>query len=165
VVLAALLERTLMPEAPACDRISPDRLEPALADSAHVAAVLAEIEGASMGRIALIVSELAAREAIAALVERGGRQRRAGPQRDLLAASALLELGNIAFSAAANALADSNGGRVFPSVPRFSAQPARELAEGWPPGADVFVSRFELVGREGTLRVRLVWMPDPAAFE
>jgi hypothetical protein len=68
-------------------------------------------------------------------------------------------------SAEANALADSNGGRVFPSVPRFSSEPARELAEGWPAGADVFLSRFELVGTEGTLRVRLVWMPDPSGYE
>ena len=83
-------------------------------------------EGASVGRVALLVPETATRDAVMSLVERRGPRRRRGLGYELLAASALLEMGNIVFSAAANALAEGIGGRVFPSVPRFSSDPVRE---------------------------------------
>jgi chemotaxis protein CheY-P-specific phosphatase CheC len=158
--LGDLLGRKLRPEAIRLVSTAVSDLAEHLPGDAPRAAVLAELEGSTVGRIALVVPSTAAGEAIQSLVERRARGRRAGLASDLLAASALLEMGNIAFSAAANALADAIGGRVFPSVPRFSSDPAADLAQGWLGEADALVSQLELLGTGDPLQVQLVWLPD-----
>jgi chemotaxis protein CheY-P-specific phosphatase CheC len=164
-VLATLLDLRLVPAVPWLEATAAGELAQRLSDDAPLAAVLAELEGASVGRIALLVSEPAARKAIGGLVERRCRPRVPDGGTDLLAASALLEIGNIAFSAAANALADVVGGRVFPSVPRFSSAPAAELAAAWPRESEALIAHFELVGQGDTLHLRLVWLPDLTSLE
>jgi chemotaxis protein CheY-P-specific phosphatase CheC len=163
-VLASLLERKLDPDRVGLEVIAAGDLARHLPDGQDLAAVLAELEGSSVGRIALIVSSGAAREAISSLVEARGRKRRTGLATDLLAASALLEMGNIAFSAAANALAESIGGRVFPSVPRFSSDPAADLAQAWPREANALIAQLELLGASGALPLYLVWLPDESSW-
>jgi chemotaxis protein CheY-P-specific phosphatase CheC len=164
-VLAALLDRELVPEAPWIQSTPLAGLGACLRPEERPAAVIAELEGAAQGRMALLVSE-SAREAVHSLVDRRSVPR--SPRRtpppgagaELMAASALLEMGNIAFSAAANALADAVGGRVFPSVPRFSNDPIDDLCEGWPRDAEALVIQFELVSPRGALRVGMVWLPQ-----
>jgi len=166
-----LLDRQLVPEAPWIQTAAVAELTSRLRDGEQRAAVLAEIEGAAQGRMALLVSD-AAREAVQSLVVQRSPERR-GPhrasesgqqvRRELMAASALLEMGNVAFSAAANALAEVVGGRVFPSVPRFSSNPVADLAEGWPGSARALLVQFELVGSDDALRVRMIWLPAEEA--
>jgi chemotaxis protein CheY-P-specific phosphatase CheC len=166
IVLASLLDFRLVFAVPWLEVTEARTLSMRLSDQPSIA-VLAELEGAVLGRMGLLVSEPGASKAAVRLVSPRPSEppRPEKRRRHLLADSALLEMGNLAFSAAANALAEAVGGRVFPSVPRFSTTPGTELAEATAEQGDALIARFDLVGPEDSLQVRLVWLPDPTSFE
>jgi chemotaxis protein CheC len=112
--LAALLDATLLIEPPILHALPPgEPLASLLAPEDRVAAVFVELEGALRAQAAILLSASAVDQVL---------ERVAGKNADetsnVSTLTVLAEVGNIAVSAAANALADLLGERSLPSVPR-----------------------------------------------
>ena len=157
--LAVLLDATLLFEPPRVRALAAGAPLASLFPRAErVAAVFADLDGALPARAALLLSATAIDEVIA---------RVAGKSPDEASVSSTLavlsEVGNIAVSAAANALAELLRCRSLPSVPR--AAYARQGVLALPELEDGSerartVVDVELVERAGPLRLHFVLIPD-----
>lgn len=124
-------------------------------------ALFADLDGAIGGKLGVLLSSTAARQFVSPLV-----RREPGPGREWMECSALLEAGNVAFSAAAGALGDAIGVVVFPSVPRIW----REDDPGFRVdlddrdldalGAYAVFAKADIAGKE--LGICLIWLPTRA---
>jgi chemotaxis protein CheY-P-specific phosphatase CheC len=125
----------------------------------RVTAVLAQLEGRADGLAGLILRRdllewilrrLIGDGDVATLSER--------------ALSALCEVGNIAVSAAANALSAAAGGAVLPSIPRlgFEKEAVSVLAEvgGDLAGRNAHLVEVELLTDEGPRELLFLWVPE-----
>jgi chemotaxis protein CheC len=125
----------------------------------RVTAVLADLEGALVGPAGLILRRDMLRWVVGRLT--GDANVNTLSERAL---SALCELGNIAVSAAANALSEMVGGVVLPSVPRLGFEkPAVSVLQevcGDLGGRCAYLVEAELIADEGTLRLLFVWVPE-----
>lgn len=162
--LAALLDATLLFEPPRVRALAAGRpLASLFPAEERVAAVFADLDGALPAQAALLLSATAIDEVVARVAGKGPDEASASSTLAVLA-----EVGNIAVSAAANALALLLGQRSLPSVPRagYARQGAlglRELAEGAPRGRTVI--DVELVERAGPLRLHFVLIPATHASD
>ncbi len=163
-VLATLLDATLLIEPPVVHRLAPGRpLNSLFAREDCVAAVFAEIDGALPAQAALLLSATAVDEVLARVAGK-----RADETSEVSTLSVLAEVGNIAVSSAANALAEIVGERVLPSVPR--AGHARQGVLAMPELESVVarsrsVFEVEMVERAGPLRLRFVLVPSAAPID
>jgi chemotaxis protein CheC len=157
--LAALLDATLLFEPPRVRELAAgEPLASFFPRAERVAAVFAELDGALPALAALLLSATAIDEVIA---------RVAGKSPDEATVTSTLavlsEVGNIAVSAAANALAELLNCRSLPSVPRAGyarqgtlAMP--DLEDGAPTARTVI--DIELVERGGPLRLHFLLIPE-----
>jgi chemotaxis protein CheY-P-specific phosphatase CheC len=158
--LATLLGTTLHMGPPRCWALR-DGLLPAelFAPDERVTAVLAELEGALVGPAGLILRREMLQWVLARLI--GDPDVKTLSERAL---SAICEVGNIAVSAAANALSEMVGGVVVPSVPRlgFEKQAVSALQElcGDLEGRSAYLVEVGLISTEGVLSLLFVWVPD-----
>jgi chemotaxis protein CheC len=158
--LAQLLGTTLRIGTPRCWVLHDGRLPAELfgADE-RVTAVLAELEGAVAGPAGLILRRDVLEWILSRLI--GDPDANTLSERAL---SALCEVGNIAVSAAANALSELVGGVVLPSVPRlgFEKRAVGVLAEvcGELAGRSAYLVEVELIAHGTALRLLFVWIPD-----
>ena len=156
-VLARLLDCTLLLEPPECRRI-PEDAGPLdlLAVEECGAVVYADLAGVCPGQAALVLPA----DVIAVLVERLMGKKPQDEELDDRQRSALCEMGNIAISAAANALGDLEGGVVIPSLPRLDlcaeTAPALTGRAGKEPTHVVYAEIYE---REGGVQIRFLWVP------
>jgi chemotaxis protein CheY-P-specific phosphatase CheC len=158
--LGQLLDAELS-AAPPRSWILPDGRLPAELFSGHerVTAVLAELEGAASGPAGLILR----RDLLQWMLRRltGDGNVKTLSERAL---SALCEVGNIAVSAAANALGEVVGGVVLPSVPRlgFEKAAAGTLEEvcGEVGSRCAYLVELTLQGSEGAFGLLFVWVPQ-----
>jgi len=161
--LAALLDATLLIEPPSVHSLPAWRpLASLLAPEDRVAAVFAGLDGALRAQAAILLSASAVDEVLARIA---GKSADETSQVSTLAV--LAEVGNIAVSAAANALAELLGERALPSVPRagYARQGVLsmpELERGVPRVRTVV--EVELVERGGPLRLHFVLVPEDAAI-
>jgi chemotaxis protein CheC len=156
--LAVLLDATLLFEPPRVRELpAGEPLASFFPRQERVAAVFAELDGALPAQAALLLSATAIDEVIA---------RVAGKNPDETTAAStiavLSEVGNIAVSAAANALAELLSCRSLPSVPRtgYARQGVLalpELEDGETRSRTVI--DIELVERAGPLRLHFVLIP------
>jgi len=160
--LAALLDATLLMEPPRLHALPAGQpLATILPSEDRVAAIFVELEGALRAQAALVLSATAVEEVIARVAGKS-----ADETSEISTLSVLAEVGNIAVSAAANALADLLGERSLPSVPRAGyaregVLAMRELERGLPHPRNVLV--VELIERAGPLRLNFILAPsDPA---
>lgn len=162
--LAALLDATLLFEPPRAHPLAAGRPLAALfPPEERVAAVFAELDGALPAQAALLLSATAVDELVSRVAGKSPEEATAASTLSVLA-----EVGNIAVSAAANALAQLLGQRCLPSVPRaaYARQGALalpELAEGDPRGRAVI--DVELVERSGPLRLHFLLIPAARASD
>ncbi len=160
--LAALLDATLLFEPPRVRALAAGRpLGSLFAREERVAAVFAELEGALPAQAALLLSATAVDEVVARVAGKSPDEASAASTLAVLA-----EVGNIAVSAAANALAELLGQRSLPTVPRagYARQGALrlpELEDGAPRGRTVI--DVELIERGGPLRLHFVLIPTTRA--
>jgi len=158
-VLARLFDCTVLMQPPRCYQIETGHLpESMVYQQEWKAAIFTDFSGALSGQAGIMISESVVLEIVSRLLgeDPGGEISPRGR-------SALQEVGNIALSAAAGALGDLRGGIVWPSVPRlgFSLTEALRLAK-LGPGGDLlpaFLAETELVERDGSLRLRFIWIP------
>jgi chemotaxis protein CheC len=157
--LALLLDATLLFEPPRVRVLAAgEPLASLFPRAERVAAVFADLDGALPARAALLLSATAIDEVIA---------RVAGKSPDEASVASTLavlsEVGNIAVSAAANALAELLDCRSLPSVPRagYARQGVLALPE-LEDGAERerSVIDVELCERAGPLRLHFVLIPD-----
>lgn len=162
--LADLLDATLLFEPPTVHALPEGRpLETLFAREDRVAAVFVELEGVLRADAALLLSASAVEEVLARVAGKSAEETSAGSTLTVLA-----EVGNIALSAAANALAVLLGERSLPSVPRAAyaregTLSMRELGRGAERARTVVV--VELVERAGPLRLHFVLVPRDGAIE
>jgi len=141
-----------------CRSLDLDTLVAEALHNGQTAGVFAEFEGAIGGRVAVTFAPEVAHELLVRLVGDGP-----AAKLDERARSALLEMGNIAFSAAAGALGDGLDGIVFPTVPRLSGELAQEFAV--PPAEvgrrvrTIWSARSEPLDRGGRLSLTFLWQP------
>jgi chemotaxis protein CheY-P-specific phosphatase CheC len=162
--LASLLDAILLTELPSVHRLPAGRaLAAVFAREDRVAAVFAELDGALPAQAALLLSATAVDEVLARVAGK-----RADETSQVSTLSVLAEVGNIAVSAAANALAELLGARSLPSVPRagYTRQGVLAMPE-LERGALIArtVLEVELVERGGPLRLRFVLVPAGAAID
>jgi chemotaxis protein CheC len=156
--LATLLDATLLMEPPQLHTLrAGEPLDSLLAPEDRVAAVFVDLEGALRARAALSLSATAVDEVLARVAGKSAEE-----TSEVSTLTVLAEVGNIAVSAAANALAELLGGRSLPSVPRagYARQgelSMRDLDEASPRARTVLV--VELVERGGPLRLHFVLEP------
>ncbi len=127
--------------------------------TSQIIALFVDLDGAIGGHLLLLADRDLACELVAPLVKAHME-----PERELWACSALLEAGNVVFSAAAGALGDAVGVVVFPSIPSLyrEADPAFRAAVGAPSGDGLGVYAVDVVARrdEGRpIRMSLLWVP------
>jgi chemotaxis protein CheY-P-specific phosphatase CheC len=120
----------------------------------RVAGIFADLHGPLEARAALLLSSGAVEDVVARVAGKEGSE--------LSALQVLAEVGNIAVSAAANALAQMLGGTSLPSVPRAGYAPDGELA--LPELTEIHdevraVGDVMLYERHGSLRMRFVLVP------
>ncbi len=156
-VLGRLLDRVLLMDPPDCRRI-PDDASPLdlFAVEERGAVIYADLVGVCPGQAALVLPA----DVIDEVVERLTGKKLEDDDLDDRARSALCEMGNIAISAAANALGELEGGVVIPSLPRLElaaeTYPALTGRHGAEPS---FVVDTELFTREEDVRIRFLWLP------
>jgi len=155
-----LLGAELSPEPPRVWTLGDGRLPAELFSSQErVTAVLAELEGTVGGPAGLILR----RDLLEWLLRRltGDGNVKTLSERAL---SALCEVGNIAVSAAANALSEVVGGVVLPSVPRLGFEKAAagtlEDVCGDLGSRCAYLVELELRGAEGAFALLFVWVPE-----
>ncbi len=162
--LAELLDATLLFEPPTVHRLAAGRPLDTLFDREdRVAAVFVELEGVFCAEAAILLSATAVEEVLARVAGKS-----ADETSEVSALTVLAEVGNIALSAAANALALLLGGRSLPSVPRAGyARQGRltmhELSRSSPDARTVVV--VELVERAGPLRLHFAIAPADEAID
>ena len=153
--LALLLDAVLLTEVPELRDLPAGRpLSALFPRDQRVAGIFADLRGAYPAKAALLLSAGAVEDVI---------ERVAGKEASEVSAIAVLsELGNIAVSAAANALAQMLGGTSLPSVPRAGYAPQGELdlpeLVRFEPELRV-VAKVVLAERHGPLRFHFVLMP------
>jgi len=156
--LASLLDATLLIEPPRLHALPANRPFATLfAAEDRVAAVFVELEGALRAKAAILLSASAVEEVLARVAGKS-----ADETSQVSTLTVLAEVGNIALSAAANALAELLGERSLPSVPRagYARQGVlamRELERGVP--LDRVVLIVELIERAGPLRLHFALVP------
>ena len=144
-----------------CHPIEADRVPPGLFEPGQrVTVVFADLRGGPGGPAGLMLTPEVLERVLDVLV--GDATVKTLDERSC---SALCELGNIAISAAASALARWLGETVWPSVPRigFEKDPESPLAElcGASPRSPGYVVEIELGRADGALRIPFVWVPGP----
>jgi chemotaxis protein CheC len=156
--LAVLLDTTLLTEVPELRDLPAGRpLSALFPRDQRVAGIFADLRGAFPAKAALLLSAGAVEDVV---------QRVAGKEASEVSSLAVLsELGNIAVSAAANALAQMLGETSLPSVPRAGYAPQGELdlpeLTRFEPELRV-VAKVVLSERHGPLRFHFVLMPGGA---
>jgi len=158
--LAELLGASLGRSAPRTWTLHDGRLPAELfAPDERVTAVLAELEGTVVGPAGLILRRDLLEWTLARLI--GDSNVNTLSERAL---SALCEVGNIAVSAAANALSELSGGVALPSVPRlgFEKRALGVLAEVCEDleGRSAHLVELELLADAHPLRLLFVWIPE-----
>ncbi|MEX2208599.1 MAG: chemotaxis protein CheC [Myxococcota bacterium] len=159
--LASLLDATLLMEPPLVHALPAGRsLDALLAPEDRVAAVFIDLEGVLRAQAAIALSASAIDEVLARVAGK-----RAEETSEVSTLTVLAEVGNIAVSAAANALAELLGGRSLPSVPRagYAREGVLSLRELDPASnRRRTVLIVELIERGGPLRLHFVLAPvDP----
>lgn len=153
--LAILLDTTLFTEVPRLRTLPAGRpLRSLFPRDERVAGILADLRGALEAKAALFLSAGAVED----VVSRVAGKEASGPA----TLSVLAELGNIAVSAAANALAQMLGETSLPSVPRAGYAPHGELE--LPELVEIqdsvrSVADVVMYERHGPLRMRFVLVP------
>ncbi len=156
--LAALLDATLLMEPPCLHRLAAGRpLGSLLEPEDRVAAVFVDLEGALRAQAAIGLSASAIDEVLARVAGKS-----ADETSEVSTLTVLAEVGNIAISAAANALAELLGERSLPSVPRagYARQGVlamRDLERSSPRPRTILI--VELIERGGPLRLHFVLAP------
>ncbi len=158
--IAQMLGTTLHMAPPRCWELGDGRLPADLFGSdERVTTIFADLEGAAAGPAGLILRRPVLEHVIGQLTGCGDVT-----SFDERALSALCELGNIAVSAAANALSEMLGSAVLPSVPRLGFEkPAIDaIAEicGELDQRRVYLVETELQGEHGEMHVLFAWVPD-----
>lgn len=159
--LAALLDTTLLTEVPELRDLPAGRpLSALFPREQRVAGIFADLRGVFPGKAALLLSAGAVEDVV---------QRVAGKEAsDVSALPVLSELGNIAVSAAANALAQMLGDTSLPSVPRAGYAPQGELdlpeLTRFEPELRL-VAKVALAERHGPLRFHFVLVPGPSDID
>ena len=157
--LASLLDATLLMEPPRLQRLrAGEACDALLAPEERVAAVFVDLEGALRAQAAIALSASAVDEVLARVAGK-----RAEETSEPSTLTVLAEVGNIAVSAAANALAALLHQRSLPSVPRAGyaragALALRDLDRGADRDRDVLV--VELCERGGPLRLHFLLAPS-----
>jgi len=153
--LALLLDSTLLCEVPRLRKLSAGRpLRSLFLREERAASIFADLHGPFRARAALFLSAGAVEEIVARIAGKEGSS--LSPQ------SVLAEVGNIAVSAAANALAQMLGETSLPSVPRAGFSPSGELE--LPELVEIHgvvrsVADVVLYERHGSLRMHFVLVP------
>jgi chemotaxis protein CheC len=156
--LASLLDATLLMEPPLLHALPPGRpLRSLLAPADRVAAVFVDLQGALRAQAAIALSASAIDEVLARVAGKS-----ADETSEVSTLTVLAEVGNIAVSAAANALAELLGERSLPSVPRAGYAregllSMRDLDQTSNRERSVLV--VELIERGGPLRLHFVLAP------
>lgn len=156
--LASLLDATLLMEPPRLHiLLAGQPLASLLAPEDRVAAVFIELDGALRAQAAIALSATAIDEVLARVAGKS-----ADETSEVSTLTVLAEVGNIAVSAAANALAALLGERSLPSVPRagyarHGVLSMRELDRGLGRARRVLI--VELIERAGPLRLHFVLTP------
>ncbi len=157
--LARLLDVEPETRAPVCEKLDmsalPDRLFPA--DTGAIG-VFVDLVGAIQGEAGVTFRRNQAEALVRALVPDADVE-----SFDTRAQSAMSEVGNIALSSAAGAIAGLIGGVVIPSVPRLGANMSDVLLvdeicadlRGLP----VYVAEAGINGSEGPFPLTFVWIP------
>jgi chemotaxis protein CheC len=160
--LASLTGRTCEMQVPSVRTLDAGQADSALAHEPGMTGVLFELEGGTGGVLALLFPAESCERLLEHLIGPGR-----DPGRDELARSALCELGNILASHAADAVAETLGVSVLPSLPTFArgdapAALADLLATHHPtrPGLRI---QTEISDRARELRGILVLVPDTLA--
>jgi len=126
-------------------------------DDSEVLGLYVNLDGAIGGHLMLLADGGAANELVAPLV-----RKHTGAERQLWACSALLEAGNVVFSAAAGALGDAVGVVVFPSIPSLfmEGETAFRSSLTGRDGLGVYAVDAECPSDSGAgIRVTLIWVP------
>jgi chemotaxis protein CheC len=153
--LALLLDTTLLTQVPRLRQLPAGRpLRSLFLREERVAGIFADLRGPFEARAALFLSAGAVEDVVSRIAGKEGS--------DLTPISVLAEVGNIAVSAAANALAQMLGETSLPSVPRAGYAPdgdldmteLSEICEAVRSVGDV-----ELYERHGPLRMHFVLVP------
>lgn len=153
--LALLLDATLFTEVPRLRTLAAGRtLRSLFPREERVAGIFADLRGPFEGRAALLLSAGAVDDVVSRIAGKEGS--------NLPVLAVLAELGNIAVSAAANALAQMLGETSLPSVPRAGYAPGGEL--DLPELVEIqrsvcSVADVVLYERLGPLRLRFVLVP------
>jgi chemotaxis protein CheY-P-specific phosphatase CheC len=153
--LALLLDTTLLTEVPRLRQLPAGRpLRSLFLREERVAGIFADLRGPLEARAALLLSVGAVEEIVTRIAGKEGS--------DLSTLAVLSEVGNIAVSAAANALAQMLGGTSLPSVPRAGYAPNGDLE--MPELTEIHggvrsVGDVVLYERHGSLRMRFVLVP------
>jgi chemotaxis protein CheC len=162
--LASLLDATLLIEPPQLHALPAGQpLDSLLAPEDRVAAVFVDLEGALRAQAAIALSATAIDEVLARVAGKS-----ADETSEVSTLTVLAEVGNIAVSAAANALAELLGERSLPSVPRagYARQGVlsmRDLDQGSEQARTVLV--VELIERGGPLRLHFLLAPANEAID
>jgi chemotaxis protein CheC len=157
--LASLLDATLLMEPPGLELLrAGDSFDALLEPEERVAAVFVDLEGALRAQAALALSASAVDEVLARVAGKS-----ADETSEVSTLTVLAEVGNIAVSAAANALAELLRARSLPSVPRagYARQGVlslRDLDHGT--GRERKVLVVELIERGGPLRLHFLLCPS-----
>ena len=154
--LAVLLDTSLLTRVPRLRTLPAGRpLRSLFLREERVAGIFADLAGPFEAKAALLLSAGAVEEVVG----------RVSGKEDAHASTlaVLAEVGNIAVSAAANALAQMLGGVSLPSVPRAGYAPEGELE--LPELVEILpnvrsVADVELYDRHGPLRLRFVLVPS-----
>lgn len=159
--LALLLDGTLLTEVPRLRELPAGRpLRALFLREERVAGIFADLHGPFEARAGLLLSAGAVDEVVARVAGKDGTE--------LATLAVLAEVGNIAVSAAANALAQLLGGTFLPSVPRAGYAPSGELE--MPELVEIHsvvrsVGDVALYERFGSLRLRFVLVPAPVDID
>ncbi|MFI5317395.1 MAG: chemotaxis protein CheC [Myxococcota bacterium] len=153
--LALLLETTLLTHVPSVRTLPAGRpLRSLFPREERVAGIFADLRGALAAKAALLLSAGAVDDVVARVTGKEASE--------AIALAVLAEVGNIAVSAAANALAQMLGETSLPSVPRAGYSPRGELE--LPELVETHhsvrsVADVVLYERHGPLRLRFVLVP------
>ncbi len=157
--LANLTGRVCEMQVPSVRVLEAGQLDNALLHEPGMTGVMFELEGGTGGVLALLFPAATCERLLERLLG-PGRDRRSDPN----AHSALRELGNILASHAANAVAETLGVAVLPSLPQLALDDAR------PALADLLAAHHrerptlriqtEISDRDGELRGILLLVPD-----
>ncbi len=159
--LAILLDTIMLTEVPRLRQLPAGRpLGSLFLREERVAGIFAELHGPLEARAALLLSAGAVEDVLSRIAGKEGSE--------LSPLAVLAEVGNIAVSGAANALAQMLGGTALPSVPRAGYSSRGELQ--LPELSEIHdtvrtVGDVVLYERHGSLRMRFVLVPAPVDID